>query len=88
MSYFGKSTIITIPLIFMLSGNAVAECQDLKTTEAIVEYVCNYELVSSTQCRVWREDVRQMTNNTEIIVDSFISWNMQSQKNAGFISEN
>ena len=58
-----------------LSATAQAECQDLKTTQAIVDYVCDYALVSDTQCNMWREDMRQMHNNTEIIVDSFISWN-------------
>jgi len=56
------------------SISAQAECQDLKTTQAIVDYVCDYSLVSNTQCNMWREDMRQMHYNTEIIVDSFISW--------------
>lgn len=57
------------------SVSAHAECQDIETTQAIVKYVCDYSLVSNTQCAVWREDVRQMHDNTAVIVDSFISWN-------------
>lgn len=59
----------------VFSASAYAECQDIETTQAIVKYVCDYSLVSNTQCAVWREDVRQMHDNTEVIVDSFISWN-------------
>ena len=59
----------------LMTSHANAECQDLKTTQAIVDYVCAYSLVSDTQCNVWREDMRQAQYNTEIIVDSFISWN-------------
>lgn len=64
---------------FSVSANA--ECQDIRTTQAIVNYVCDYSLVSNTQCAVWREDVRQMHSNTEVIVDSFISWNRNETSN-------
>ena len=85
-----RKTAIGAALLLLLgsAGNAVAECQDLQTTEAIVNYVCDYKLVSNTQCRMWREDVRQMTNNTEVIVNSFISWNMESQNNSSLVTEN
>ena len=63
------------PLLFTFSASLAAECEDLSTTNAIVEYVCDYGLVSNTQCRIWREDVRQMNHNTEVIVNAFISWN-------------
>ena len=64
-------------LLVMLSSltlSSAMACDDIKTTAAIVDYVCDYSLVSDTQCRVWTEDVRQMNNNQKIIHDSFISW--------------
>lgn len=68
------NSFLACSLVCAFSISAHAECQDLKTTQAIVAYVCDYSLVSNTQCNMWREDVRQMHANTEIIVDSFISW--------------
>ena len=61
-------------MLFSLALSNALACDDIKTTEAIVNYVCDYSLVSDTQCRVWIEDVRQMNNNQKIIHDSFISW--------------
>ena len=75
-----KSVIAAVACAF--SMNAHAECKDLQTTQAIVDYVCDYSLVSKTQCNMWREDMRQMQYNTEIIVDSFISWNENAAKAA------
>ena len=69
-----KSMTIIAGLFFTLP-NAVLACEDLKTTEAIVDYVCAYSLVSDTQCKIWQEDMRQMNYNNEIIVNSFLSWN-------------
>ncbi len=75
MNLFGPKIIYITLLLLILSSNAAAQCEDLKTTKAIVEYVCDYSLVSNTQCRIWREDIRQMHHNTEVIVNAFISWN-------------
>ena len=69
-----KSMTIIAGLFFTLP-NVVLACEDLKTTEAIVDYVCAYSLVSDTQCKIWQEDMRQMNYNNEIIVNSFLSWN-------------
>lgn len=73
MRFFNLTLAVTFAMLFGAQANA--ECQDLKTTQAIVDYVCAYSLVSNTQCDMWREDMRQAQHNTEIIVDSFISWN-------------
>ena len=75
MSLTFRNAILSVPFLFVFSGPLAAECEDLNTTKAIVEYVCDYSLVSRTQCRIWREDVRQMNHNTEVIVNAFISWN-------------
>ena len=61
--------------LFFTLPDAVSACEDLKTTGAIVDYVCAYSLVSDTQCKIWQEDMRQMNHNSEIIVNSFLSWN-------------
>ena len=74
MKFVTSKIIYVVPIVYALGGNAVAECEDLKTTKAIVDYVCDYNLVSNIQCRMWREDIRQMHHNTEVIVNSFISW--------------
>lgn len=81
MSISRLKVFIVAPLLLTLSNNLIAECEDLSTTKAIVEYVCNYNLVSNTQCRMWREDVRQMNHNTEVIVNAFISWNQSEASN-------
>lgn len=73
--------IFVAPLLLMLSSHLAAECEDLSTTKAIVDYVCDYGLVSNTQCRMWREDVRQMNHNSEVILNAFISWNESDNKN-------
>ena len=75
MSLTLRRVFLPVPLLFAFSTTLAAECEDLSTTKAIVEYVCDYGLVSRTQCRIWREDVRQMNHNTEVIVNAFISWN-------------
>ena len=74
MKFFRTKIKYLVPLMYLLGGNAIAECEDIKTTKAIVDYVCDYSLVSNIQCRMWREDIRQMHHNTEVIVNSFISW--------------
>ena len=75
MSPVIRKVFLITPLLLIFSGSLAAECEDLSTTKAIVDYVCDYNLVSNTQCRIWREDVRQMNHNTEVIVNAFISWN-------------
>ncbi len=61
----------TISILFSFNSHA---CEEAHTTQAIVNYVCDYSLVSDTQCKIWKEDMRQMNYNNKIIVDSFISW--------------
>ena len=87
MSILKRKLKILVALVFVFSGHAYAQCEDLSTTKAIVEYVCAYELVSPTQCRMWREDIRQMSNNTEVIVNSFISWNEESEHSLKLIAD-
>ena len=81
-----KSMTIVAGLLFTLP-NAVLACEDLKTTEAIVDYVCAYSLVSNTQCRMWQEDIRQMNYNNEIIVNSFLSWNKALEEKENSVTE-
>lgn len=80
----------TLACIFAcaLSFTAHAECQDIKTTQAIVKYVCDYSLVSHTQCALWTEDVRQMQSNSAVIVNSFISWNNNQPEPVNQATEN
>ncbi len=82
-----KSLMIGTTISILLSFNAYA-CEEMKTTQAIVDYVCNYSLVSDTQCRVWKEDMRQMNHNNQIIVDSFISWDKNLEEPRNIIAEN
>lgn len=55
-------------------------CDDIKTTQAIVKYVCDYSLVSDTQSKVWSQDVQEMKTNQQIIADSFIAWKKDFQQ--------
>ena len=82
-----KSLMIGTTISILLSFNTYA-CEEIKTTQAIVDYVCNYSLVSDTQCRVWKEDMRQMNYNNQIIVDSFISWDSSLEESQKIIAEN
>ena len=81
-----KSVMIGSVLALSITANTYA-CEDLKTTEAIVNYVCAYSLVSNTQCKIWKEDMRQMNYNNEIIVNSFISWNKDLEEQKQLIAE-
>ncbi len=62
-------------------------CDEMDTAQAVVEYVCNYSLVSSTQCRIWKEDMRQMNYNNRIIIDSFISWDNEIEEASSYVAE-
>ena len=62
-------------------------CEDIKTTEAIVNYVCDYSLVSATQCRIWKEDMRQMNYNNQVIINSFISWDDELEDSKNLMAE-
>jgi hypothetical protein len=62
-------------------------CDEMDTAQAVVEYVCNYSLVSSTQCRIWKEDMRQMSYNNRIIIDSFISWDNEIEEVSSYVAE-
>ena len=81
-----KSLIIGAAISTSLSFNSYA-CEEMKTTQAIVEYVCDYSLVSDTQCKIWKEDMRQMNHNNQIIVDSFISWNRELEAEQNLLAE-
>ncbi len=82
-----KSLVVGATLGILMTCNAHA-CEEMHTTQAIVEYVCNYSLVSDTQCRIWKEDMRQMNHNNQVIVDSFISWDNNLEERKNIIAEN
>ena len=82
-----KSLVIGATLFLSMVTTSQA-CDDMKTTQAIVDYVCNYSLVSNTQCRIWKEDMRQMSHNNQIIVDTFISWDTNLEEPEKFVAEN
>ena len=65
---------LSLALFGLLAFANSYACDDIKTTQAIVEYVCDYSLVSNTQCKVWSQDVQEMKTNQRIIADSFIAW--------------
>lgn len=82
-----KSLILVSTLsISMLSASHA--CDELKTTQAVVDYVCDYSLVSNTQCRIWKEDMRQMSYNNQVIIDSFISWDKDIEEANNYVAEN
>ncbi len=81
-----KSLMIGAALLF-ISMNTTHACEDMKTTEAIVKYVCDYSLVSNTQCNMWKEDMRQMNYNNEVIINSFISWDKELDDSANLVAE-
>ena len=74
-------------IALLLSCNVYA-CEENHSTQAqaIVNYVCNYSLVSDTQCQVCKEDIRQMNYNNQIIVDSFISWDRDLEEQQKLIA--
>jgi hypothetical protein len=43
--------------------------------------------VSDTQCRVWKEDMRQMSYNNRVIMDSFISWDKNLEEDNTYVAE-
>lgn len=67
-------SIIIATLFSLISVFSAHACEDIATTKEIVKYVCDYSLVSDTQCNVWTEDIRQMHYTNKIIVNSFLSW--------------
>ncbi|MFK7794024.1 MAG: hypothetical protein AB8B89_01620 [Gammaproteobacteria bacterium] len=71
--------------ISMLSTSQA--CDEMQTTQAVVDYVCNYSLVSNTQCRMWKEDMRQMSYNNRVIIDSFISWDKDMEAENNYVAE-
>ncbi len=81
-----KSLKIGAALLFCTLSTSHA-CEELKTTEAIVNYVCDYSLVSNTQCKVWKEDMRQMNYNNQVIINSFISWNKELEDSKNLVAE-
>ena len=81
-----KSLIVGATLSIFI-GHAHA-CEEAHTTQAIVDYVCNYSLVSDTQCKIWKEDMRQMKYNNKIILDSFISWDKNLEEPRNIFAEN
>ena len=73
--------------LLILSISTSHACEDIKTTEAIVDYVCDYSLVSTTQCRMWKEDMRQMNYNNQVIINSFISWDKDLEDTKNLVAE-
>lgn len=77
--------LVTTLYVSMLSTSHA--CDEIQTTQAVVDYVCNYSLVSNTQCRIWKEDMRQMSYNNRVIIDSFISWDKDMEEESNYIAE-
>ncbi len=71
---------LSLAILSLLASTPSYACDDIKTTQAIVEYVCDYSLVSDTQCKVWSQDVKEMKTNQRIIADSFIAWKKDFQQ--------
>lgn len=82
-----KSLILAATVSLSALSTSYA-CDELETTQAVVDYVCNYSLVSNTQCRIWREDMRQMNYNNRVIIDSFIGWDEEVEDSSKYIAEN
>ncbi len=82
-----KSLILVATLSIPTLSTSYA-CDEMETAKVVVDHVCNYSLVSNSQCRVWQEDMRQMTYNNRIIIDSFIGWNSYSEKANNDLAKN
>lgn len=80
-------SIIVAALISLAALTNVQACEDIATTKEIVKYVCDYSLVSDTQCSVWTEDIRQMHYTNKIIVNSFLSWDDDMQEIKQLVAE-
>ena len=81
-----KSFILAVSIfISMLSTSH--SCDEMETTQAVVDYVCDYSLVSNTQCNIWKEDMRQMNYNNRVIIDSFISWDKNNEEINNYVAE-
>ena len=81
-----KSLILAATLsIFILPASHA--CDEMDTAKAVVDYVCDYSLVSNTQCRLWKEDMRQMSYNNKVIIDSFISWDNDIEEQSKYLAE-
>ena len=81
-----KSLILAATVSMSALSTSYA-CDELETTQAVVDYVCNYSLVSNTQCRIWKEDMRQMNYNNQVIINSFISWNKELEESKNLVAE-
>ena len=81
-----KSLILASTLFVSMLSTSYA-CDEMETAQSVVEYVCNYSLVSNTQCRIWKEDMRQMSYNNRIIIDSFISWDKGIEEANSYVAE-
>jgi hypothetical protein len=83
---FMKSLILVVALyVSTLSTNYA--CDEMDTAKSVVDYVCDYSLVSNTQCRIWKEDMRQMSYNNRVIIDSFIGWDSSVEETNTFVAE-
>ena len=81
-----KSLILTATLSISALTTSHA-CDEMETTQAVVDYVCDYSLVSNTQCRIWKEDMRQMSYNNRVIIDSFIHWDNNMEEESNYVAE-
>ena len=81
-----KSLILTATLSISALTTTHA-CDEMETTQAVVDYVCDYSLVSNTQCRIWKEDMRQMSYNNRVIIDSFIHWDKNMEEESNYVVE-
>ena len=80
--------LILATSLFMSMLSTSHACDDMQTAQAVVDYVCDYSLVSNTQCKTWKEDMRQMSYNNQVILDSFISWDKDIEEIDNYIAEN
>jgi len=82
-----KPLILSVTLSMLTLLPTSFACDEINTTKAVVDYVCNYSLVSNTQCRIWKEDMRQMSYNNRVIIDSFIGWDDSIEEVNNYVAE-
>lgn len=80
-------SLILVAILSISTLSTSYACEEIDTTQAVVDYVCNYSLVSDTQCRTWKEDMRQMSYNNRVIMDSFISWDKNLEEENTYVAE-
>ena len=68
-----KPLLVRLNLLLTALATPSYGCdEDLK---ALVTYLCEYQLISDTQCQVWLEDLKQGDMNAEIIWETITNGN-------------